>query len=290
MFKTARQHIFRSPYQSLAAVMVVSLSLFLISAFFLIGAGSQEVLRYFESRPQVSAFLKDEARPQEVEMLKAKVEAIDQVKSVSYISKEEALAIYKEQNKDKPLLLEMVSAKVLPASLEISTRDLASLKAVAEVLRGEESVVEDVIFQEDVITALSTWVGTVRRIGLAVASFLFLVSILTILIIMGMRISRRKEEIEILKLLGASSSYIALPFYLEGIIYGIFAAIVAWGLSYLGILYATPFLVKFLAGIPLLPVAPLFMLKILGGLIGLGMAIGFLGSALAVLRFLRAFR
>jgi len=289
MFKTVKQHIFRSPYQSLAAILVVSFSLFLICLCFLLGTGLQMVLRHFETRPQISAFLKDEVKPQEVELLIAKVQGMGKVKKVDYISKEEALKIYRELSKDKPLLLEMVTAKILPASLEVAAYDLSSLKEIAEVLK-KESAVEDVIYQEDVVSTLAYWVVTIRKGGAGLAVFLLLVATFSILVVLGMKISQRKEEIEILKLLGASASYICLPFYLEGIIYGLLAALVSWGLGYLLILYSTPFLVKFLAGIPLLPVPFLFMLTVLGGLLGLGAIVGFLGSFLAVSRFSRAVR
>jgi len=289
MFKTLKQHIFRSPYQSLAAIIVVSLSLFVISVFFLIGAGSQRVLQYFEGRPQVTAFLKDEVKPQEIEMIRARVQAKDKVKEVSFVSKEDALKIYREQNKDNPLLLEMVTAKILPASLEISTTDLKSLKAIAEELK-EEPMVEDVIFQEDVIVALSSWMQTLRITGLVVAGFLLAVSVLTILVILGMKISQRKDEIEILKLLGATSGYIRGPLYLEGIVYGIVAAVISWVLSFASLLYLSPYIVKFLSGVPLLPVSFLFALETLGGLVCLGVVIGFLGSLFSVSRFLRTIR
>ena len=268
---------------------MVSLSFFLISVFFLLGVGSQNILNYFESRPQVTAYLKDEIKPQETEMLKAKIESYDSVKKVDYVSKEDALKIYKEQSKDDPLLLEMVTAKILPASLEISTKDLSSLKKIAEELKKEPKV-EDVVFQEDVIITLSSWLETVRKVGLALAGFLLLVSVLIVLVIVGMKIGQRKDEIEILKFLGASPWYIRLPLYFEGIIYGAFAAIISWGLSYLIILYTSPFLIKFLLGVLPLPVPIFFMLELLAGLLVLGIIVGFLGSFLAVLRFSRAVR
>lgn len=289
MFKTLKHHIFRSPYQSMAAVLVVSLSLFLISALFLLGVGSQEVLRYFEGRPQVSAFLKDEAKPQEVELLRAKIEATGKIKKIDYISKEEALKIYREQNKDKPLLLEMVTAKILPASLEISTHDLSSLKEAAEIIK-KEPIIEDVIFQEDIITALSKWTQAFRKAGIGLIIFLFSIAIVTVLIIIGMKISQRKEEIGILKLLGATNWYITLPFYLEGIAYGIAAALTSWGLTYLTVLYFSPMLSEFLSGIPLFPLPLIFLLEELAGLLGLGIIIGFLSSFLAVSRFVRTIR
>jgi len=289
MFRTVKQHIFRSPYQSLAAILVVSLSLFLISGFFLLGVGSHEILKYFESRPQVSAFLKDEAKPQEIELLRAKIQASGKVKQIDYISKDDALNIYRQQNKDKPLLLEMVTAKILPASLEISTYDLSSLKETAEALK-KEPIVEDVIFQEDIITALSKWTKTIRKVGIVLIGFLFFIAMLTVLVVIGMKISQRKEEIEILKLLGATNWYITSPFYLEGIIYGIFASLVSWGLSYLAVLYFSPLISEFLAGVPLLPVPLILMVEELGGLLGIGAVIGFLGSFLAVSHFVRTIR
>ena len=289
MLKIVKQHIIRSPYQSLAAILVVSFSFFVIAIFALLGAGSSAVLKYFESRPQVSAFLKDEAKPQDVELIRSRLEATGKVSQVTYISKEEALKIYQEQNKDKPLLLEMVTAKILPASLEISANELSALKEIAENLK-KEPMVEDVIFQEDVITALSKWTITLRKVGIATGAFLLFVSTLTILVILGMKISQRKEEIEILKLLGASSNYIRLPFYLEGIFYGLSGAFFSWGLSYLALLYGTPFLLSFLSGIPLFPVPILFMLEVLGGLLGLGLVVGFLGSFFAVARFVKSIK
>lgn len=289
MFKTVKQHIFRSPYQSLAAILAVLLSLFLICVFFLIGAGSQTLLNYFEGRPEVSAFLKDEAKPQEIELLKAKIEATGKAKRITFVSKDDALRIYREQNKDKPILLEMVTAKFLPASLEISTYDLTSLKGIAEILKKEPTV-EEVVLQEDVISTLSSWTLTVRRLGIILGIFLAMVAILTVLVVLGMKISQRKEEIEILKLLGAGSAYICFPFYLEGIIYGLVAGLFSWALSFLLLWRATPFLTNFLAGIPLLPVPMPFMLLLLAGLLGLGAVIGFLGSFLAVIRFTCAVR
>lgn len=289
MFKRFKQNMTRSPYQAMAAVFVVSLSFFVVTIFFLLGVTSQQILRFFESKPQVTAFLKDEAKIQEVELLRSKLESTGKTRKVLYVSKDEALKIYREQNKDNPLLLEMVTAKILPASLEISTGDLASLKEIAGILK-DEKIVEDVIFQEDVISSLSTWVLTIRRSGLFIGAFLLMVAFFTILIIIGIKISRKKDDVEIYKLLGAPSSYIAGPLYLEGIFYGMLSGFIAWGLGYLTILYTTPFWLNFLSGIITFPIPFLFMAEVLAGLLVLGLVIGFFGSFLAVSRFLRIFR
>jgi len=285
-FKTAWTHIRRSPYQALAAILIMVLTFFVATVFVLTAGGFQIVLRYFETRPQVTAFLKDETTLSQVDTIKARLAQTGKVKESKYISKEEALTIYREQNKNDPLLLEMVTANILPASLEVSATNISYLGEIAQIL-SNEPVVEEVIFQEDVVKALHNWTDTLRKVGVGLISTLGLVSLLIILIIIGMKITLRREEIEILQLIGASPWYIRAPFIFEGIFYGIVGAILAWGISYLMLLYSTPFLVEFLAGIPLLPVPIFFMLALLGAEILAGVLIGILGSLLAVKRYLK---
>lgn len=285
LLKTTWSHIRRTPYQALAAVLIMTLTFFIISIFVLLASGSQAILNYFETRPQVTAFFKDEVTLQQIDLLKAKLVETEKIKEMKYVSKEEALAIYREQNKDDPLLLEMVTANILPASLEVSTTNIAYLGEIAEILRQEPGV-EEVIFQQDVVEALHKWTTNIRRIGLGLVAAFSLAALLTILIIIGMKVALRKDEVEIMSLIGASRGFIRAPFLMEGIFYGVLGVIIAWGLSYLLLLYATPFLVSFLAGIPILPASPLFMLTILAGELLLGIIIGALGSFIAVRRYL----
>lgn len=279
------KHIRRSPYQALAALIIMVLTFFVISMFALLSFGSEKILNYFETRPQITAFLKDEITEGEIETLKARLAETGKVASLKYISKEEALAIYREQNKDDPLLLEMVTADILPASLEVSAIESASLPYLAEILKGGEGV-EEVLFQEDVVAILTSWTQTIRKVGLILVSFLVLISLLVVLIIVGMKISMKKVEVEILRLLGASGGYIRNPFLLEGAFYGILGALIAWGLAYLSLLYTAPFLTSFLGEIALFPVPLWFMGALLGSEILLGILIGSLASYLAVRRYL----
>lgn len=284
--KTAWTHIRRSPYQALAAIGIMVLTFFLATIVALIISGSQKLLTFFETRPQVTAFLKDEVKAGEVDKLKEKLNQTGRVKEIKYVSKEEALIIYKEQNKADPLLLEMVTANILPASLEISTADLAHLSEIAQLLRQEPGV-EEVIFQEDVVKSLKTWTDNIRKIGLVLVSFLGLISFLIVLIIIGMKVALRKEEVGTLRLIGATGSYIRIPFILEGIFYGGVGAFLGWGIAFLLLLYSTPLLLQFLAGIPLLPVPLIFVFALLGIEILAGILIGSLGSILAVKKYLK---
>lgn len=287
--KTAWTHIIRSPYQTLAALSIMILTFFLSTVVFLTATGSQAILRFFETRPQVTAFLKDEATQEQVESIKEKLLQTGKIKEIKYVSKEEALAIYKEQNKSDPLLLEMVTANILPASLEVSTTDISYLEDIAKVLE-EESAVEEVVFQEDIVKNLKVWTENIRKIGVGLISFLGLVSFLVVLVIIGMKVALRKKEIEILQLLGATNWYIQAPFVFEGIFYGITGVILGWGGAFLLLLYSTPFLIKFMEGISILPVKITFMLMVLGGELLVGILIGIVGSLLAVKKYLKTIR
>lgn len=285
-WRTSWTHMRRTPYQALAAILIMFLTFFITTVFILTAGGFQTILRYFETRPQVTAFLKDETTSAQIDTLKAKLAQTGKVRETKYISKEEALNIYREQNKNDPLLLEMVTANILPASLEVSTNNLPHLNEVAQILRAE-STIEEVVFQEDVVNALQQWTLNIRRVGISLIGVFGLVSLLMILVIIGMKITLRKEEIDILQLLGASRWYIRAPFLLEGMFYGVVGAFMAWGVTYLLLLYLTSYIIGFFQGIDLLPVSPFFMLTVLGIEISSGIVIGSLGSLLAVKRYLK---
>jgi len=284
-FKTAWKYIRRSPYQAVAAIATMSLTFFVAAIFFVSAVGSQVVLSYFEKRPQITAFFSDTKSATDIQALGEKLKGSGKVEAVKYISKEEALEIYRDQNQNDPLLLEMVTADILPASLEVSAYDPKSLNELADVLRNETGV-EDVVYQKDVVDTLISWTQVLRATGFILVSVLLYVSLLVLLTVIGMKIALKKKEIQILRLLGAGDWYIRWPFLFEGGFYGVLAAIFSWTVLYLLILYATPFLTAFLAGVPILPVSAIFMLLLFFGMLIVGFAVGAFGSFLALIRYL----
>ena len=281
---TAIKHIRRSPYQSIAAMLMTSVTFFIVSVFALVALGGHSLLIYFESRPQVTAFFSDQADQDSAASLEASIKNQVVVESTSYISREQALDIYRDQNQDNPLLLEMVTADILPASLEVSAKNVQDLEKIASIMQADSSV-EEVVFQKDVIDVLKSWVNGIRLGGIVLAGVLLSASLATIVIILGLRFTARKTEVNTLSLLGASSWYIRGPFVLEGIFYSIIGAVIGWGSSYLTLLYLTPNLVSFLQGIPLFPVPYLVMLVILGGELVLAAILGSFASLIATRRY-----
>lgn len=280
------KHIRRSPYQAITAIFILTLTFFVASVFIIATFASHQILNYFETRPQVTAFFKDDTTPEAITTLKKDLESKEYVSQVKYVSKEEALAIYREQNKQDPLLLQMVTADILPASLEVSGVTAEALPQIAELIKNQTGI-EEVVYQEDVIDTLTAWTKALRIIGLGAIGFLIITSLLLIMVMVSMKIALRRKEIEIMRLIGASTWYIKAPFIFEGALYGAIGVVVGWGATYIGLLYATPFLASFLGTIPLLPVPVTGMLLLLAAEVGFGVLVGSLGSLIAVRRFLR---
>lgn len=288
-FKQAIYRLRRSPYKTLAAVSIMTMTLFLASIFIILAAGSEVLLKYFETRPQVNAFFVTEYVPPtlEIERITAKLEETGLTDTVRYISKEEAFNIYRDLNQSDPDSLAAVTPQMLPASLEVSALDPQSLNQLADILSEEENI-NDVRFAKQIVDTLTTWTRSIRIVGVSLVSVHTLITFTVILLIIGIKVSERREEISLLSLLGASHGFVAGPFIWEGLLYGILGAILAWIATLIVFLYSTPFLVTFLAGIPILPPPVWFFPALLGSEILLGMIMGGLGGYVAVRRFLKS--
>ncbi|MFH1561725.1 MAG: permease-like cell division protein FtsX [Patescibacteria group bacterium] len=277
----------RSPFQSLAAVIVMWFNFLTASILVFLFLALSSLLGYFEARPEVIAFLKDEVDSVQVEQLKQKLSGVDGVTEVKFFSKDDALKIYREQNKDKPFLLEMVSARILPASLEVSAKDPSYLLGVAELIKGEKDLVEDVVFHQDVVELLSFWVKVLRNGGLGLVFFFSLVSLVMMVLILGMKISAQRDSIRALRSLGASDSYIQSPFLLEGMIYGFTGASFGMSLVFGFWLLVRSRAYEFFAPIVLIPKDPILLLSIVGIEWFLGIGLGLTAAWLASRRYLK---
>jgi cell division transport system permease protein len=284
--KTSWKQIRRTPYQALTAVFIMVLTFLSITVFSFIVFGSSIVIDYFESKPQVTAFFKDEARPEDITQLEESLRQSGKVSTMRFVTKKEALAIYKEQNKNDPLLLDLVTEDILPASLEISTERIEDLNTVSEALKGSPHVSE-VVYQKDIVSTLSKWTNAVRIIGTSVIVILAILSIFIMMMVIGFKVSQKREEIEIMRLLSASNWFIRWPFILEGVFYGIVGTLAGWLIASLGLIYATPYLQSFLKGIPLLPVQPTFLIALLFAELLIAIGLGIIASYFAVLRYLK---
>lgn len=297
--KTTLNNIRRSPYQALAAILVTSLTLFIISIFIFVSLASQTVLNHFETKPQIIAYLKDGHTQEQANQVINSITSQTNVQSALYISKDQALEIYKESVGNDPLLLGsitelgLVTAEILPASIEVTAQTSKDFDSIVEVLEKSDLVSvtpqgqKEIDFPEDIVEELTRWTHAIRVAGIILISALSLTSILTIMIIISLKIASRRIEIGTLKLLGAQNKFVLKPYLLESMIYGLSGAFIGWLLSFIFLLYSTPFLSQRLGNIITFPVPFLITLIPLGILIVFSLVLSLISSFWAVLRFLK---
>ena len=284
--KTTWKNIRRSPYQAFAAILIMALTFLVVSFFTFLLVGSSKVVNYFESKPTLTAFFRNEAKQEDINLLEDNIKKTGKVAAVKFVSKKEALKIYRQQNKNDPLLLDLVTEDILPASLEISAIKIEDLSVIHDALKSS-SIVSEIIYQKDVVSTLVSWTNAIRKIGIGLIIVLALVSIFIMVTITGIKISQKKEDIEIMRLIGAGGWYVRWPFIFEGIFYGVVGAVLGFGIAASVIWYAVPFLSSFLKGIPIFPVSPIFLLEVLGAQLIIAIVLGAFSSFLAVLRYLK---
>jgi len=275
--KTALGYVRRSPFQALAATFVLTLTFFVATLVSVLVYSSSQLITYFETRPQVIAFLKDDATPFAVSALQDKLSSDPRVKKVNYVSKEEALSIYKKATSDNPLLGQLVSPSIFPASLEFSVKDLTFAQSVIDEVKGEP-IVDSVGFTaalggesslKDVVSRLQTISTYVRVFGIIFVGLLALTSFVVLLIIISMRIATRREEVEILDLIGATKGFIRSPIIIEALLYSLFGAFLGWMIAFIMILYLAPSAVTYFGEIPVLPKDTLGLFELFGIILGI---------------------
>jgi cell division transport system permease protein len=285
--KTTWHHIRRSPFQSLIATIAMVLSFFFISIFAIINSGLSSVLNYFETKPEITLFLKDGLDKTTVENLQKELSNYPSIKEITFISKEKALSIYKEQNKDNPLLTEMVTASILPASFEITVSNPQILEEIYQNYSTKTNLIDEIIYQKDIINSLLDWTGATRKIGIVVILIIASISFLTIITIIGMKVTNRKDEIKTSRLLGASNFYVKKPFLLEGMIYGLVGSILGFLFSFLIAFFTQKSVNSFFQPVVFVDININFYLILLAAELFIGTFLGFIASWIGVKRYIK---
>jgi cell division transport system permease protein len=226
----AWQGFWRNAAMSLAATATMTLMLLLLAGFWIIQAGFLASLSYVEDKVGVVADLNDGITTGELQNLETRLSALPEVKSVEYTSKEQALANYRAQRaaQDQDDLTQYLANNPLPASLDVKLQRPEDYKAVAEFLQLEPDVakVQNIQDTTDRLVSITTFLRTFGVVLLAVigAIVLFIVINTIRLAVLG-----RAEEIEVMRLVGASDAFIRWPFVFEGALVGLLGAAITLG-------------------------------------------------------------
>ena len=297
--REAFHHFRRNWSTSFGAVVTIFLSLFIIGTFVLGSAMLSSIVGNVEDRVTIQAFLSDDALQEDVDALRTRIEGWDNVESVTYKSKDEALQEYKQTMTNRnaaDAVAALDGENPVPASLVIKLDDPQLVQSVAERLIADSSfatlcddpdnVASSVQYGRETVERLFSVTNYIRIAALVLVALLAFVAFVFINNTIRLAIAARRREIAIERLVGASNSFIRGPFVMEGILEALFGAILAIGTLHGGMSYLVPKLESSLQFLSF-EVPMNIVLQTYAGLLVIGLLLGLFGSAIAMRRFLK---
>ncbi len=272
---------------SITAITTTFICILVLGVGLLASSHVEGVIGSVREDVSVEAYFPPEASQEEIEGTIAKVEGWPEVSSVNYVSEEEAFASFKETFADRPELYENLDPGVLPASLQIQLEDPTEAEQIAQRLEQEGGFSsENLSYPQQTIERLNS-VTSYMIWGLYGATILFLISsVLLISNAIRLSIFARRKEIEVMKLVGASDSFVRTPFVFEGMVQGLVGA----GLAALAVIWLNFLFIDWSRdALPFVPISgnAVNTILVLLTLVVVGVVIGVVGSFLSVTRFLR---
>ncbi len=276
----------RNGFMSFASISTVAVSLLVLGMFLLIFLNTNNLAKYLESQVQISVYMLDEADNEDLEQVGNKLKEYPGVEKVTFISKEEALAKFRERLGDQQQLLDSLGTdNPFPNYFDVQVDTPERIKELTPQI-SELPKVETAKFGQEVVENLFQLTRILRFGGIMLVVFLSMATLFIISNTIRLTVFARRKEVIIMKYVGATDWFIRWPFLLEGMTLGFFGAVLAAlliNIIYSGLqtkIYAT------LAFLPLLPAYPLLTYVSLFLLLA-GTGIGALGSYISLRKFLR---
>ncbi len=287
----------RSAYVSLASVFVIAVALFVIGSTMFVEQLLTTSLKSLQSKVDINVYFVPDAPQEEIDAIRNAVSALPDVAGVTYTSREEALAEYRARNQNDEIAMQALSEldeNPLGANMAIQARETSQYESIARFLEEKrEQAVSSLVIDEvnyarnkESIDALTKIIGAVEQAGFVIMISLVVVSILITFNTIRLAIYTAREEISIMRLVGASNMFIRGPFMLQGAMYGLVAGILSLMTFYPILMWLGPKTEAFFE-FNLFTYFVTNFSYIFLVLVGIGVVLGLVSSILAVARYLR---
>lgn len=288
----------RNAYVSLASIFVLSIALFVIGATMFLNQLLENSLSIIQSKVDINVFFVPDAPQEEIDRITKAVEALPDVSEVKYTSREDALAKYREENQDDAVAmqaLEELDENPLGANIAILAKETTRYESIANFLEEQREleqpqvpVIDNINYNDtkDSIDTLNAIIDASRQGSLVIMGILLIAAVLITFNTIRLAIYTSREEIAIMRLVGASNMFIRGPFMLQGIMYGFISGVLALLLFYPLLVWVGPRTEDFFE-INLFDYYMIHFGEIFGVLVGIGVVLGLISSTLAVARYLR---
>ena len=283
LFKEGIVGLWRNRTMALASMGTIILCLLILGMSYGIGVNIDYLIEQVETKFGITAYLKENLNKQDIDKLQYDIKQIKSVEEVTYISKEQALKNFSEENEEQGLFEMFSEDNPLPASLEITVNDIAKQQEIVNQLKQMQGIDETIYFKDE--TASFMKIGnTIDYICLGILIILVVVGLMLMSNTIKLTVYVRRREINIMKYVGATNGFIQIPFLIEGMLIGLLGAMVSVAmitLSYDWVLKKFNEMTGVLSGFSLAP-AKQIMETLVPMYIILGVGIGFIGSAFAI--------
>jgi cell division transport system permease protein len=289
----------RNGFVSLSAILIMSITLFVIAGLLIFGAAMRSVLSEITSKVDVTVYFTTNATDAQVQGLQQSLTTLPEVSSIVYVSRDQALQEFQSRHQNDQLTmqaLEELGDNPLGASLEIKAKDPTQYESIAKYLATQQqnnpdvgSAIDKINFFQNktAIDKLTAIIDSSRRIGIALAIFFGAATILIAFNTIRLAIYTARDEIGVMNLVGASHWYVRGPFMIAGVLYGVASALIVLIILYPFAAWVGPGSERFLGSFNVFSYYvssfPLIFLVLMVS----GVALGSVSSYLAVRRYLR---
>jgi len=234
IIKYGKQNFTRNAWLSMATIAIMALALLVFASLLIFNVMTRTIITSIEDKIDVSVYFKNTTGEDDILRIKSTLQGLPEVKNVDYVSKDEALAIFKDKHKNDPTIaqaIEQLNENPLLASLNIKARNPNEYPVIAGYLNNDsiKPFIEKVSYAQNagVIDRLNRILSTAQKGGWGLTAFISLIAILITFNTIRLAIYSNRESINIMRLVGGSNFFIRGPFLIEGILYGIISAIVS---------------------------------------------------------------
>ncbi len=299
VFTGGAKNFARSGAVSFATVLIMTVTLTIIGSLIFLSAILTNTLASLENKVDVNVYFVTDAAEADILTIQDRLEALPEVQSVEYTSRETRLAEFRERNENDQLTiqaLDELGSNPLGAALAVKAKDPSSYGSIVEFLSNDPSInpaggpiIDSINYFQNkaVIDRLTGAIDATEKAGLAIVILFALASTIIALATVRLAIYTSRDEIAVMRLVGASNAYIRGPFIVAGVLSGLVAAVIALVVFYPVTWYAGETLSTWLGGFNLFTYYLSNFAMIFGILAGTGILVGALASWLAVRRYLR---
>ncbi|MFH1188780.1 MAG: permease-like cell division protein FtsX [bacterium] len=294
ILKHGFQNFWRQRLLSIATLIVMILALLVFEGLTISSFVGKTALNTIQDKIDISVYFETTAAEDKILDIKRTLQTLEEVKSVDYISRHDALELFKERHKDDETIskaLEELGDNPLSASLNIKAKNPEQYSVIASYLENDalQGFVKSVDYNQNkvVIDRLTAMINVVRQVGVALIVALTFAAILVTFNTILLAIYSNKEEIGIMRLVGASDFFIRGPYIVEGILYGVISAILSTAITAPIVFFVSPYMHVFISSMDLAAYFTGNIFSLFGYQLLFGIGIGVISSIIAIRKYLK---